>query len=107
MGFVTLLINTDKSSMFFSRKMNPQKQRNIASKLGNMKIEKNSKYLGSKNQVFDSVKKKVMARIQNWKGKLLSQAGKEVMMKSVMLAMPNNAMSVLNFLKICVTRSAQ
>ena len=59
-----------------------------------------SKYLGlpmvigrSKRQVFNYIKERVMGKIKGWKEKLLSQAGKEVLLKSVILAMPAYAMS--------------
>nr|XP_027122107.1 uncharacterized protein LOC113739060 [Coffea arabica] len=68
--------------------------------LGGMQQVRQSKYLGlpmvigrSKRQVFNYIKEKVLRRLKGWKEKLLSQAGKEVMLKSVILAMPAYAMN--------------
>ncbi|XP_027082670.1 uncharacterized protein [Coffea arabica] len=68
--------------------------------LGGMKQVDQSKYLGlpmvigrSKRQVFNYIKERVMGKIKGWKEKLLSKAGKEVLLKSVILAMPAYAMS--------------
>jgi hypothetical protein len=58
------------------------------------------KYLGlppvigrAKKRAFNSIKDRVMRRLQGWKEKLLSQAGREVLIKAVVQAMPTYAMS--------------
>ena len=40
------------------------------------------------------IKEQVWAKIQGWKEKLLSQAGKEVMIKAVIQSIPTYSMSV-------------
>ena len=58
------------------------------------------KYLGlpmvitrTKNQVFGFIRENIRRKLQCWKNKLLSSAGKEVMLKAVSMAMPTYAMS--------------
>lgn len=56
----------------------------------------NTKYLGlpslvgrSKKRVFSFIKEKVWKRIRSWNSKLLSRAGKAVLLKSVAQAIPS------------------
>ena len=78
--------------------------------LGGMKEVKQSKYLGlpmvigrTKKQVFSYIKERVIKRLSNWKEKLLSNAGKEVLLKSVVLALRTYAMSCCRLPKgLCV-----
>ncbi|KAL3506874.1 hypothetical protein ACH5RR_032256 [Cinchona calisaya] len=65
-----------------------------------------SKYLGlplvvgrSKSQIFHSIREKMEKKLQGWKGKLLSQAGKDVLIKSVAMAFPAYTMSVFRLSK--------
>ncbi|XP_058222864.1 uncharacterized mitochondrial protein AtMg00310-like [Rhododendron vialii] len=58
------------------------------------------KYLGlpaevgkSKSTLFDYIKDRVLQKLAGWKEKILNQAGKEVLLKSVALALPVYAMS--------------
>ncbi|XP_071906206.1 uncharacterized protein [Coffea arabica] len=60
-----------------------------------------AKYLGlpmvirrSKNSTFKFLKDKMIAKLQGQKGKMLSNAGKEVLLKSVALVLPSYTMSV-------------
>lgn len=43
---------------------------------------------GNKRVVFDYIKEKVWNRIQSWNGKTMSRAGNEVLLKSVIQAIP-------------------
>lgn len=63
-------------------------------------VEKHEKYLGlpsivgiSRRQVFTNIKDRVWSRIQGWSAKLLSKAGKEVLIKAVIQAIPMYTMS--------------
>ena len=47
----------------------------------------------NKRASFDQLKQRVWKRLQGWEGKLLSQAGREVLIKSVIPAIPTYAMS--------------
>ncbi|GAA0175268.1 hypothetical protein LIER_28478 [Lithospermum erythrorhizon] len=55
-----------------------------------------SKIQGTK-EVFGFVRNRVEERVKGWMGKLLSQAGKEVLLKSVTLTIPN---CVMNYFKL-------
>ncbi|XP_060969649.1 uncharacterized mitochondrial protein AtMg00310-like [Cannabis sativa] len=65
------------------------------------KASDGSLYLGllniivrNKNIVLGFLKTKVIARINSWDGKLLSRAGKEILLKIVVQSLPTYAMSV-------------
>ena len=47
-----------------------------------------------KKDYFNKVKERIWAKIQGWKEKLLSQVGKEVMIKVVVQSIPTYSMSV-------------
>ncbi|XP_057427644.1 uncharacterized protein LOC130720950 [Lotus japonicus] len=64
------------------------------------------KYLGlpaewgkSKTATLGWIKERVLQKIDGWKEKLLNQAGKEVLIKSVLQAIPTYAMSIIRFPK--------
>lgn len=79
------LINKEKSSVFFSKNKDSNQMKAICEVLGNMNHVNQGQYLGlpmviskSKHQVFGFVKEKMRNRLQNWKGKFPSAAGKKV-----------------------------
>lgn len=45
-----------------------------------------------KKQSFNLIKEKIWRKLQSWEGKLLSQAGREVLIKAVIQAIPTYAM---------------
>ena len=58
------------------------------------------KYLGlfadfghSKKAIFEEVREKIEAKMAGWAEQFLSQAGKEILIKAVAMALPNHAMS--------------
>ncbi|KAL4335116.1 hypothetical protein GQ457_07G005120 [Hibiscus cannabinus] len=58
-------------------------------------MELDSKYLGipmiwgrGKKAALAFIKDRIVSRISSWKGRFLSQAGKEVLIKAVVSAMP-------------------
>ncbi|XP_043687688.1 uncharacterized protein LOC122638901 [Telopea speciosissima] len=91
-------INLKKSCMTFSPNTHPRIKR-WYSRI--MKVPYGSgpkKYLGlptdfgvSKATLFQDLSKKVHQRVEGWKSKLLSHAGKEVLMKSVVFSMSHYA----------------
>ena len=94
------LINLDKSAVFFSRNMISDQREEVRQALRGMNEAKQGKYLGlpmvisrTKDQIFGFVRENIKRRLQNWKSKFLSSAGKEVMLKSVAMAMPTYVMS--------------
>ncbi|KAM1587593.1 hypothetical protein ACFX10_026729 [Malus domestica] len=93
-------VNLTKSSVFFSPKTPNRTKREIEGTLGIQCKQGFGKYLGlqadfghSKKAVFAEVRDKVEARLAGWTEQYLSQAGKEVLIKSVAMALPNYAMS--------------
>ena len=61
------------------------------------------KYLGllavvgrNKKVSLNFIKERVWSKLQGWKEKLLSQAGREVLLKAVVQAIPTFAMSCFN-----------
>ena len=63
-------------------------------------VQQYEKYLGlpsfigrKKNESFDNIKQRVRKKLQSWEGKLLSQAGREVLIKAVAQAFPTYTMS--------------
>ena len=65
------------------------------------------KYLGlptlvgkSRTQAFKSIKDKVWRRLNDWKLKFLSQAGKEILLKAVIQAIPTYSMCIFKFLNV-------
>ncbi|CAN6722681.1 unnamed protein product [Malus baccata var. baccata] len=93
-------VNLTKSSVFFSPKTPNRTKREIEETLGIQCKQGFGKYLGlqadfghSKKAVFAEVRDKVEARLAGWTEQFLSQAGKEVLIKSVAMALPNYAMS--------------
>ena len=94
------VINMEKSSLFFSRNVEMNEQRDICSSLESIQVVKQGKYLGlpmvvtrTKHQIFGFIRDKCQKIISNWSNKPLSQAGKEVLLKAITLAMPTYAMS--------------
>lgn len=95
------LINTEKSSIFFSKNVAEKEWKEVLEELKGMNDVKQSKYLGlplvigrSKSQVFDFIKTKVVDTISGWKEKMLSMEAKEILLKSVVMALPAYVMSV-------------
>ena len=75
-------------------------QTRIQNILGVPAIRQYEKYLGlpalvgrAKKQSFTYIKERVWRKLQGWKEKLLSQAGKEILIKSVIQAIPTHTMS--------------
>nr|XP_027071909.1 uncharacterized protein LOC113696728 [Coffea arabica] len=94
------LVNLDKSAVFFSRNMQSEQREEVCQALEGMTEAKQGKYLGlpmvisrTKDQIFGFVGENIKRRLQNWKNKFLSLAGKEVMLKAVAMAIPTYVMS--------------
>lgn len=99
-------INKDKSSVMFSRNTNERDKSEVLSILNITTEARTEKYLGlpiymgrSKSKTFAYLKDRVWKRIQGWKEKLLSKAGKEILIKAVAQAIPSYAMSCFDLTK--------
>ena len=76
--------------MFFNSNTFGGQRELIKNMLGVKEVEKFESYLGlptllgrSKYQAFSFLKDRVWKKLQGWKGKMLSRAGKEVLIKVV------------------------
>lgn len=104
-------INLNKSRILFSRDCLQSLKENMARELRVPMINQTGKYLGipsdwgvSKNQMFAWVLGRVNMKLEGWKEKLISKAGKEVLIKSAVQALPQYAMSIFKIpLSICRT----
>ena len=93
-------INSAKTTLFFSNNVSDFTKETIKNLLGVAEIKEYEKYLGlpavvgrNKKASLNYIKDRVWGKLQWWKEKLLSQAGKEVLLKVVVQAIPTFAMS--------------
>ncbi|XP_031131938.1 uncharacterized protein LOC116033325 [Ipomoea triloba] len=94
-------VNFHKSSVCFSRNTSQAVRIEVAAVLGVVQAPNFGKYLGlpsfigrEKKAVFSYIEDKIKQRIGSWSKRLISQAGKEVLLKSVAQSMPTFSMSV-------------
>jgi ribonuclease HI len=94
-------LNQAKTSIYFSRNTPQDTQQEILRLAGIPSTQRYDKYLGlpalvgkSRTQAFKSIKDRVWRRIGDWKLNFLSQAGKEVLLKAVIQAIPTFSMSI-------------
>ena len=104
-------INFDKTTIFFRKNVPMSTKEQVQNLLRVPEIKEYEKYLGlpavvgrNKRASLNYIKDRVWGKLQGWKEKLLSQAGKEVLLKAVVQAIPTFAMSCfrlpLAFVKI-------
>ncbi|CAJ2674072.1 unnamed protein product [Trifolium pratense] len=94
-------ISLPKSEIFCSRNVSQVVQNSITNILGVQAVLGTGKYLGlpsmvgrSKKQTFNYIKDRVWRKINSWSSKCLSKAGREVLIKSVLQAIPSYVMSI-------------
>uniref|UniRef100_A0A7N2LLF5 non-specific serine/threonine protein kinase n=1 Tax=Quercus lobata TaxID=97700 RepID=A0A7N2LLF5_QUELO len=92
--------------MFFSKSTPHDMQDVIKQTLGVSVIHQYESYLGllsfigrSKKDSFAKIKQQVWKRLQGWEGKLLSQMGREVLIKAVAQALPTYTISCFKLLR--------
>lgn len=93
-------LNRAKTSLFFSSNTDQQLQEEIKTRFGAQIIRQHEKYLGllslvgrNKRNTFNAVKEKLATKLAGWKEKLLSKAGKEILIKTIAQAIPTYTMS--------------
>ena len=93
-------INRSKTTIFFSKYTFEKLRDHIKVAFGVPEIRQYKKYLGlpslvggNKMASFNYIKERVWKKIQGWKEKLLSQAGREILFKAVVQAIPTYTMS--------------
>ncbi|KAL0409763.1 UNVERIFIED_CONTAM: putative mitochondrial protein [Sesamum radiatum] len=96
-------VNLSKSSIVISGAVRDEEKRRLASRLGVRLVEAHDRYLGlpaiagrSRRALFHNIRDRFWGRINGWNSKLLSQAGKGVLIKSVLQSLPTYAMSCFN-----------
>jgi hypothetical protein len=94
-------INLSKSQVFFSRNLSKAAQEDLSGIMGVKHVIGTGTYLGflsmvgrSKKATFGYIKDKIWKKINSWRGRALSKAGKDVMIKSVLQSIPSYIMSV-------------
>jgi hypothetical protein len=94
------MINASKSSIKLSKNIIPSKSEAISSIIHYPSNQCTSLYLGlpvlmenSKKRAFQGIIDKVLGKIEGWKAKYLSQAGRLVLIKSVAATLPSYTMS--------------
>lgn len=104
-------INLNKSGVSFSKHCPITLRRNLAQELRIPVIEKIGKYLGIptdwgqlKKDIFAWILTRVNSKLEGWKEKLFTKAGKEVLITSVVKAIPSYAMAIFKLpVSICRT----
>uniref|UniRef100_A0A2N9GXY5 CCHC-type domain-containing protein n=1 Tax=Fagus sylvatica TaxID=28930 RepID=A0A2N9GXY5_FAGSY len=93
-------VNRQKTTLFFSKSTPRFIQDNIQAMLGVPIIWQYGKHLGlpsfigrAKYSNFAQIKERVWSKLKGWKEKLISQARREILIKSVAQAIPTYAMS--------------
>jgi hypothetical protein len=94
-------LNSTKTAIYFSRNTTAEVKQQILDTSGIPSSQRYDKYLGlpalvgkSRIKEFKCIIDKVWKRLQDWKLKLLSQAGREILLKAVVQAIPTYCMSV-------------
>ncbi|KAG7600499.1 Reverse transcriptase zinc-binding domain [Arabidopsis suecica] len=93
-------INTQKSAITFSAKTNNGTKERVKKDLNIQKEGGQGKYLGlpelfgrKKKDLFSQIVDRIKQKALSWSSRFLSQAGKLIMLKSVLAAMPSYTMS--------------
>lgn len=97
-------INLEKSSITFSAKTPAQTKRRVREQLHILSEGGMGKYLGlpenfnrKKRDIFAALVDRIRQRSHSWTARFLSGAGKMILLKSVLTAMPSYAMSCFKF----------
>ncbi|KAK9707275.1 hypothetical protein RND81_07G185700 [Saponaria officinalis] len=94
-------INMQKSEIFFSPSTPANCREQVQEVLGSKVVTRPSKYLGmpsiigrSKTEAFAPLKERIWKKMKRWKEKYLSFAGREILIKAVVQAIPTYHMGL-------------
>ncbi|XP_019158562.1 PREDICTED: uncharacterized protein LOC109155332 [Ipomoea nil] len=94
-------INLTKSSLAFSKNTPNPVRDQLSNILGIHHSGNNGNYLGlpmiigrNKTEILKFIKNRIVSRIQGWNHRFISKAGREILLKSVLQALPSYAMRV-------------
>lgn len=94
-------VNLQKSSIYFSSNVDLGSQNIICQNLNMTEADERTTYMGlpniigrNKSVTLGFLRKKIRQKLQSWDGKLLSQASREILVKSVAQTQPRYTMSV-------------
>ena len=100
-------INRQKTSLFFSKTTNEEVKREIQQLLGVRVMNNCEKYLGlpmaydkSKVDTFKEMHDRINKRVMGWKEKLISKAGREVLIKTIAQVIPLYSMGLFKIPKV-------
>ena len=98
-------INRGKTTLFFNKLVTEANKQIIKGILGVCEIHHHEKYLGlpslmgiGKKASINYLKKRVWRKLQRWEGELLSQASREVLIKTIIQAIPSYTMGCFKLL---------
>ncbi|CAM8920557.1 unnamed protein product [Rhodiola kirilowii] len=98
-------VNLSKSEVVCSKAVPEAFRQELVERMGVEIVPSHSNYLGlpncfshRKSALFRKIEENVTRKIGDWKHKLLSSAGREVLIKSVLQAIPNYAMACFKIL---------
>ena len=99
-------INKDKTAVMFSANVREEDKQEVMNALNIPRETANERYLGlpvfigkSRRKAFEFLKDRIWKRMQGWKEKMLSNAGKEILIKAVAQAIPTYAMGCFEITK--------
>jgi len=98
------MVNFQKSDVCFGTEVSDEEGEVLAQILGVRKTECHKRYLGlpaftgrRKTELFGFVRDRVWDKIKSWNGLSLSQAGRKVLIKSVLQSIPSYVASCHKF----------
>lgn len=104
------LINFDKSSLTFNTNVKEEIMLSVSNIMGVQRGGGPGVYLGlpsligrNKKEILGFIKNKITQRMKSWNHKFLSRAGREVLLKSIIQAIPSFAMKVFLLPKGLIT----